>query len=135
MSPYDFAVVPVKTFTDARGLIFEPLTEGELRLHKNVHAGTTEPGQIRGNHFHRRCSEIAVVTGPTLVRVKLDGQVRDYHVPEGEVWKFYFPPLVPHASQNTGARAQPFVAFSTELHDPAHPDSVREILIESGPTP
>jgi UDP-2-acetamido-2,6-beta-L-arabino-hexul-4-ose reductase len=126
-----FRCEPITLHCDARGFVFEPVVSGELPAQRNVHVVLTEPGGIRGNHFHRRATEISVVAGPGLVRVRLAEGVRDFVVPAGEVWRFDFPPGVPHAFKNTGERAQFLVAFNTEAHDPAQPDVVREVLIES----
>ena len=111
--------------------MFEPITTAELFAQRNVHAVLTEPGAIRGNHFHQRGTEISVVIGPGLVRVRLTEGVRDFNIPKGEAWRFVFPPGVPHAFKNTGGDVQFMVAFNTEAHDPALPDVVREVLIES----
>lgn len=131
MSFTEFAVRPVKVIADARGMLFEPLTEEEIRMQHNVHLVTFEPGTIRGNHYHPRGAEIAVMNGPMLVRIKRNGKLEDFNVPEGQAWKFYLPPGVAHASKNTGTRATLSIGFNTEAHDPANPDMVREVLIES----
>lgn len=116
---------------DARGCVFEPITPGEIPAQRNVHIVLSEPGAIRGNHFHQRGTEIAVVLGLCLVRVRLAEGVRDFVVPAGEAWRFVFPPGMPHAFKNLGDRAQFMAAFNTEAHEPAQPDVVREVLIES----
>ncbi|MEI7730114.1 MAG: cupin domain-containing protein [Verrucomicrobiota bacterium] len=131
MSFNEFAVRPLKTFADARGMLFEPLTEEEIRMQRNVHVVTFEPGTVRGNHYHVRGAEIAVMNGPMLVRIKRAGKIEDYQVPEGQAWKFYLPAGLPHASKNTGTRATLSIGFNSEAHDPANPDTVREVLIES----
>ena len=109
-------------FTDPRGLVFEPATPEELPGQGNVHVTLTEPGCVRGNHFHERGSEITVVLGPALARYLDEDAVKDAHVPEGEVWKFLIPAGVPHAFQNTGNGPLLLLGFNTEKHDPAAPD-------------
>ena len=49
--------------------------------------------------------------------------MREALVPEGEVWRFEFPPGVPHAFKNTGTRPAVLVSFNTELHNQAAPDA------------
>ena len=123
-------VVKLKVHADARGCVFEPLEPALLAGWRNVHAVVTEPGAVRGNHRHLRGTEVSTVVGPALVRYREQGQVHDIVVPEGEAWRFHFPPGVAHAFRNTGARPLVLVSFNTEEHDPARPDAERESLIE-----
>lgn len=116
---------------DARGYVFEPLSGAELQAYRNVHVVVSEPGAIRGNHFHVRGTEITTVAGPTLVRFREAGMLRDVEVPAGEVWRFRFPAGVPHAFRNTGHSASILASFNTEAHDRAAPDAVREVLLEA----
>lgn len=117
--------------SDMRGAVFEPLPGDELPDYRNVHIVISEPGAIRGNHAHVRGTEITAVFGPTLVRFRELGVLRDVCVPAGEVWRFCFPPGVPHAFLNTGDRLAIIASFNTEEHDRAAPDAVREVLIEA----
>jgi len=115
---------------DARGYVFEPMEAEGLGKFRNVHVVYTVPGVVRGNHRHLKGTEISSVSGPMLVRYRLDGVVRDIHVPEGEVWRFEFPPGVAHAFRNDGMQPALLAAFNTEEHDPDHPDAARDVLID-----
>ena len=119
----------VRCARDARGLVFEPIGVEAIAGQRNVHVALTEPGGIRGNHFHQHATEITVVLGPALVRLREDGAVRDLIVPEGETWRFTIPPGVGHAFQNTGPQPMLLVAFSTSVFDPVNPDLIRDVLI------
>lgn len=119
----------VRRVADARGWLCEPLEAAELAGQKNIHVAITKPGHLRGNHFHRRTTEVVTVSGPALVRVREDGRDTDYQVPAEEAHRFTFPPGVPHAILNTGTEPGLAVAFTDRVHDPADPDTVREILI------
>jgi UDP-2-acetamido-2,6-beta-L-arabino-hexul-4-ose reductase len=123
-------VEPITFPTDARGLVLEPVGPDDIPRQKNVHLVLTEPGCVRGNHYHERGTEIAVVLGPALVRTREDGEVRDLHIPEGRAYRLTIPPGVPHAFQNTGTGLMVVVAFNTVVHEPERPDVVREVLIE-----
>jgi UDP-2-acetamido-2,6-beta-L-arabino-hexul-4-ose reductase len=114
---------------DSRGSLFEPLNDQELARQKNVHVVLTEPGGVRGNHFHRTAVEMTAVVGPCQVRLKESNQIREVEVPAGEIWRFTIPPGVVHAYRNTGASPMVLVSFNTSLHDPANPDTVREALL------
>ena len=115
---------------DARGSVFEPIPPELIGLQGNLHVAFTEPGCVRGNHFHPRGTEIAIVRGPALVRIREDGATRDTILADGAVLRFVFPPGVSHAFQNTSAVSSTIVAFNSGPHDPARPDLVRDILIE-----
>jgi dTDP-4-dehydrorhamnose 3,5-epimerase-like enzyme len=123
------ATQSVKTHRDARGTLFEPLSDNELQAQKNVHVVLSHPGEIRGNHVHHTAVETTTVVGPCLVRLKEEGTVRDIEVPAGEILRLTIPPGVVHAFRNTGDSAMVLVSFSTNLHDPAGEDTQREQIL------
>lgn len=124
-------VEPVSFPTDARGLVIEPLGPDEISAQRNAHLVLTGPGHVRGNHYHRSGTEVAVVLGPALVRLRDADGTRDVTVEPGRAVRFTFPPGVPHAMLNTGDSPLVILSFNTEPHDPARPDVVREVLIPS----
>jgi UDP-2-acetamido-2,6-beta-L-arabino-hexul-4-ose reductase len=71
----------LQTHRDSRGSLFEPLNDQELARQKNVHVVLTEPGGVRGNHFHRTAVEMTAVVGPCQVRLKESNQIREVEVP------------------------------------------------------
>ena len=119
----------VLTHSDARGHLFEPLTDAELAGQKNVHVVLTAPNEVRGNHFHQTAVETTSVVGPCLVRLKEAGTIRDIEVPAGEIWRLTIPPGVVHAFRNTGDATMVLISFSTNLHDPAGADTRRETIL------
>lgn len=122
-------IQPVTSHRDARGSLFEPLDAAQLAAQRNVHVVLTEPGGIRGNHRHTASTEVTVVVGPCLVRLKEAAGVRDVHVPVAEAWQFTIPPGVVHAYRNTGTAPMVLVSFNSAIHDPANPDTVREQIL------
>jgi dTDP-4-dehydrorhamnose 3,5-epimerase-like enzyme len=120
---------PVKTHRDARGALFEPLSDAELALQKNVHVVLTQPNEVRGNHVHHTATETTSVVGPCLIRVKESGVIRDIEVAEGEICRLVIPPGVVHAYRNTGQGVMVLVSFSTNLHDPSGADTAREQIL------
>ncbi|GAC1472714.1 MAG: hypothetical protein NVSMB9_20300 [Isosphaeraceae bacterium] len=130
-SPRSRATVEPLTFpTDSRGLVLEPLDAHEFSSQRNAHLVMTGPGKVRGNHFHQRGFEVAVVLGPAVVRVRDADGLHDHEVPEGQAYRFRFPPGVSHAMLNTGGTPMLILSFNTEPHDPAQPDVTRDILME-----
>ena len=122
----------LESHADARGLVFEPVQPEHLAAQRNAHVVITQPGGIRGNHYHRHGSEITVILGPALVRLREGQTVRDIPVPPGKIVRFFFPPGVAHAFQNTGTAPMLAVAFNSQAFDPAQPDVVRDTLIPIG---
>jgi dTDP-4-dehydrorhamnose 3,5-epimerase-like enzyme len=122
-------VEPIELHADPRGIVLEPATPTVLPAQRNAHLVTTAPGAVRGNHYHERGTETAVVIGPALVRVRESMGVRDIHVPDGEAYRFTFPPRVAHAFQNTGSGQMLLMAFNTSVFDRSAPDVIADVLI------
>jgi len=120
----------LKAAEDERGFVFEPLDAGVLPHQRNVHVVLTQPGCVRGNHYHTRGTEIIVVRGSTIARFRDGQELHESIVGENETVRFVIPPEVSHAFKNTGNRASVMVAFNTIVHDEDNPDVVRDVLIE-----
>lgn len=116
---------------DKRGSVFEPLTREEISEQRNVHLVLTEPGYVRGNHFHQKGKEILVVRGPALIKIRPRKGSEEIEIHEGEVIKLTVPPGVSHAVKNTGEETNFLIAFNTVVHDPENPDVVEDILIQA----
>jgi dTDP-4-dehydrorhamnose 3,5-epimerase-like enzyme len=125
----DVTIEVLRVAQDERGYVFEPLGGEAMAKFCNAHVVYTAPGAVRGNHYHLVGTELCSVVGPTLVRYRVNGELHDVQVPIGQVWRFTFPPGVPHAMRNDGAQPTLLAAFGTVAHDPANPDTVRELLI------
>jgi UDP-2-acetamido-2,6-beta-L-arabino-hexul-4-ose reductase len=117
--------------SDDRGVVFEPLAADRIASQLNAHVVVSNPGVVRGNHYHLQGTETIAVMGPALVRIRENGKLHDIMVPEENIYRFTFPPKIPHAIKNTGEHVNILVAFNTCEHDPDNPDTVQEILIES----
>lgn len=115
---------------DQRGVVFEPLDEARLATQRNVHVVLTEPGCIRGNHYHRKGTEVITVYGPALVRLREDAELEERIVAEGQALRFTIPPGISHAVKNTGDRPNLLIAFNSEVRNWEAPDVVCDVLIE-----
>jgi dTDP-4-dehydrorhamnose 3,5-epimerase-like enzyme len=127
----EVTIEPVRIVSDARGLVLEPLGPEVLPAQRNVHLVVTEPGHIRGNHYHERGTEVTVAFGPSLFRYRDGTELRDLYIPESQAYRIMIPPGIAHAFQNTGTGRQVLIGFNTEPHDPARPDVVRDVVIEA----
>ena len=114
---------------DRRGYVFEPIEKDSIRVQRNMHVVISEPGAIRGNHYHRSGTETIAVKGEALVRIRENNNLYDIKVPGLKVYRFIIPPKVSHAVKNIGDQVNILVAFNTEEHDPQRPDLVHDILI------
>ena len=123
-------VEKISFFTDHRGLVVEPLDAEEFPAQRNAHLVITSPGCLRGNHYHKTGTEVALVLGPAFVRYREGEEVIDQTIADGEAYRFTFPPGVPHAMLNNSDRPMVILSFNTEPHDRDHPDVVRAVLIE-----
>jgi UDP-2-acetamido-2,6-beta-L-arabino-hexul-4-ose reductase len=117
-------------FTDERGFVFEPIEEGQLPLQKNAHVVVSRPGAVRGNHYHLLGAEVLAVCGPALIRIRENDEIYEIVVDLDETCRLVIPPGISHAIKNTGTMDNLLVAFNTQPHDPEHPDTVPDILIE-----
>ena len=116
--------------TDHRGLVVEPLAPDEFATQRNAHLVITVPGGLRGNHYHKHGTEVALVLGPAFVRYRDGQEVVNCDIAQGEAYRFRFPPGVAHAMHNPSDQPMLILSFNTEPHDPNRPDVVREVLIE-----
>ena len=119
----------VSVHSDSRGFVFEPLAEDSLQHQHNAHVVISQPGAVRGNHYHLNGTEMIAVMGPAVVRIREDDKIRDIEIPAQQVYRFIIPAKIPHAIQNTGDQPNILVAFNTFAHDPHKPDFVQEVLI------
>jgi dTDP-4-dehydrorhamnose 3,5-epimerase-like enzyme len=125
-------VTRLAAHSDLRGSVWEPIGAGELPAQRNCHIVITQPGGIRGNHFHKIGTEIATQAGPALVRYRDETGTHSVKIAEGEVLCFTFPPGCPHALLNNGSGPNVLSAFNTRAFAPEEPDVYPEVLIETG---
>ena len=119
----------IKTHRDLRGIVLEPIENDQISRQKNIHVVVSEPGAIRGNHYHLQGTETLAVVGHALVRFKEDDELYDIEVHPEQVHKFIIPPKVTHAIKNIGDKSNVLVALNTVEHNPQKPDFVRVIIL------
>jgi UDP-2-acetamido-2,6-beta-L-arabino-hexul-4-ose reductase len=122
----------VNLHSDHRGFVFEPVPTNSIQHQRNTHVVISQPGAVRGNHYHLNGTEVIAVMGPAMVRIEENDQIRDIEIPVNKVYRWVIPPMAAHAIKNTGDQPNILVAFNTVTHDPHHPDVVRKVLIEEG---
>lgn len=120
----------LNVITDQRGFVIELLTAEDFASQRNAHIVVSLPGVVRGNHYHTKGRETMTVLGPSLVRFREHSGIEEVVVPDKEAWRFVFLPGVSHAIKNLGGKANTLVAFNTMEHDPANPDTHKDLLID-----
>ena len=101
----------------------------DLRDKKNLHVVTSSPQAMRGNHYHLIGTEILIIMGPALVRIRENNDLRDIDIPERSIYRLTIPPGLPHAVKHTGSTSGVLLSFNTVGYDPENPDVVREDLL------
>jgi dTDP-4-dehydrorhamnose 3,5-epimerase-like enzyme len=119
----------LRVFADHRGFVFEPLVAGDFCQQKNAHIVISQPGAVRGNHYHLKGVETMAVMGPALVRIREKDKIKDMLIPDREAYRFTFFPGMSHAIKNLSGQPNVLMAFNTIEHDPQDPDVVEDELI------
>ena len=120
----------LKVHSDMRGIVFEPIDKKSILTQENCHVVISEPGVIRGNHYHLKGTEIIAVVGLAFLRFKEGNDIYDIEVPAGQVYKFIIPPKVSHAIKNISENVNILIAFNTLAHDNQNPDVISDTLID-----
>jgi dTDP-4-dehydrorhamnose 3,5-epimerase-like enzyme len=121
----------LKVISDRRGFVLELLSAEDFASQRNAHIVVSLPGVVRGNHYHTKGRETITVLGPSLVRFREPGGgIEEVVIPDKEAWRFVFLPGVSHAIKNLGGEANTLVAFNMVEHDPANPDTQKDLLID-----
>jgi mannose-6-phosphate isomerase-like protein (cupin superfamily) len=119
----------VEVRADGRGFVFEAGVHGDLAFAGNLHVVVNESGAVRGDHFHRHTEEVLIVAGPSFVRLREEGAVRDVQVPEGRILRFRIPAGVSHAVRNTGSRRAVLLVFQMGSRGAGGLDGLPDLLL------
>ncbi|OGI25295.1 MAG: hypothetical protein A3J76_00080 [Candidatus Moranbacteria bacterium RBG_13_45_13] len=121
-----------KIFKDERGWVAnlaEYATEKGYVI-ENIHLAPIKPGQIRGNHFHKKQKEwIFVFGGKGIFSWKEQGVIKKQEIETGSQYLFEIDPECPHAIKNTSNKDIYLCAFTDSKYNLQNPDSVLEKVI------
>lgn len=123
--------VSLSSGRDSRGVYTELARSFEG---SQVSASTTNPGSVRGEHFHfDKVERFAVVAGQATVQVRrlLDNQVLNFELSGQDPTFIDIPTLHTHNLINSGKSELVTVFWSNDHFDPAHPDTFIEKVNES----
>jgi UDP-2-acetamido-2,6-beta-L-arabino-hexul-4-ose reductase len=99
---------------------------------RNVHVTTVKPGKVRGNHLHRKTTEVLVVKSTSNFEFHWQDNGADAGVRElggASVTLIEVPPGTAHAVLNAGTSDLIVVALSDVAYDPDQPDVERQVLV------
>jgi UDP-2-acetamido-2,6-beta-L-arabino-hexul-4-ose reductase len=130
MTEMKIEINKISKHADIRGFVFEPIENKQIYGMNNCHVVISNPGAVRGNHYHVRGTEIIAVVGPALFRFKEENEIHDIEIPKEQVYQFIIPPNIPHAIKNIGENANMLIAFNTVEHDAQNPDVIADIVID-----
>jgi UDP-2-acetamido-2,6-beta-L-arabino-hexul-4-ose reductase len=123
LEPDDFGYSLVKR-SDERGTLAEFLksdSTGQLFMSR------TDPGKIRGNHYHHtKVEKFFVVEGEAVIRFRRadgTGQVIEYPVNGADFRVVDIPPDYTHSIENVGLGQLVVLFWASEIFDPANPDT------------
>lgn len=127
-------VLEQSRFEDSRGFLQKVLTASQCEGHPprgEVYVTSARPGEVKGNHLHRRMGEwFSVVRGEGTVEVydPDSGSRRSIPLSEEAPRSVYVPAGLAHAVVNRGRGELICIAWAEAEHDPAdvHPYVVAE---------
>jgi UDP-2-acetamido-2,6-beta-L-arabino-hexul-4-ose reductase len=92
---------------------------------------TSEPGSVRGNHYHlEKIETFLVVVGEVLFKIRnLDnGEVTSFIVKGKDYKTIVIPPRCTHSITNIGLYRSLVLAHSSTLFDRKNPDTYNEVV-------
>jgi UDP-2-acetamido-2,6-beta-L-arabino-hexul-4-ose reductase len=120
---------PLKLNSDTRGTLFEAVKGGGGG---QTFLSWTQPGQIRGNHFHlKKVERFLVLEGEATIRIRrvLGGPTWEYHVNGIVPAVVDMPTMHTHNIENTGSRPLLTLFWTHEIFDPGAPDTYADPVI------
>lgn len=123
----------VKT-KDRRGWLAEivrPEDLGSKTSFGQIFLTVSYPGQIKGNHFHKRKTEwYCVVKGKGLltIRENSSGEKRQYKLSDKKLRLVTIPPGYSHNIQNIGVEEMHLLVYINEAFKQSDPDTYATVL-------
>jgi UDP-2-acetamido-2,6-beta-L-arabino-hexul-4-ose reductase len=111
---------------DARGALFEAV---KTRHGGQAFLSTTKPGITRGNHFHlRKLERFCVVKGSAVIRIRrlFSDKIHAFEVSGNTPVVIDIPTLHTHTIQSTSDEELLTLFWSSEIYNPADPDTYAE---------
>jgi UDP-2-acetamido-2,6-beta-L-arabino-hexul-4-ose reductase len=115
--------------TDSRGWLTEILESEPSETIQNVHFAVSEPGALRGNHYHKNKIEWQLVTNGagTVTLEDNDTKEKTQFTVSGESPTLIkIPSNVTHSILNSGNSPMHILIITNQKHDPKDSDTFRK---------
>lgn len=127
-------LLPLKPFTDPRGTLKKVLRQSQLEAAgiQEVYLLYTNPGGVRGNHYHKITLEFfLVVMGTATVALQAPGAEtsKTIKLAAEDNLLLKAPPLVAHAFKNEGEGQLIILALSSREYSPLDTDTFPQTLL------
>ena len=124
----------LKVLEDNRGAFFEVLRKGHIDGGDfgQIYVTTAYPGQVKGNHYHKRKVEWFCVIkgeGELVLKDKMTGEQETIKMGEGNMVVVKIPTNVLHAIKNIGENILYLLAYISEPYNEEDSDTYKEELI------
>ena len=122
-------ILDTQSQSDERGWVNEPIENKDLAAGKirNVHIASILPGAVRGNHFHMRKTEFALIMGNGCQFNTIDNETskKEQIITDGSKPVIVrIPQKISHAFKNIGNSVVYLLCYSDQPFDPKNPDLV-----------
>jgi dTDP-4-dehydrorhamnose 3,5-epimerase len=123
-------VVKLNKLCDDRGWLLKMLMRDHMdgdTTFGEIYITVAEPGAIKGQHYHRDCTEwFCVISGKAnLVLVDLDsGERQVVAMGDDNMVRVKVPPMIAHGVQNIGAEQVVLLAYADQPYDYKRPDTI-----------
>jgi dTDP-4-dehydrorhamnose 3,5-epimerase-like enzyme len=129
---YDLKKEKDCVFEDDRGWLISMINGDRPKgaAIKNVHLSSINPGQVRGNHYHKEYREWLLVAGESVIFSWRDEDgIGQKEIRSGDYFLFELEPGISHAIKNTGNTLAFLGAAANAVHDHSNPDAVIDKIL------
>lgn len=118
--------------SDKRGWMFGLFDKKWMKNErvKNIHIGSIEPKQVRGNHYHTKQKEWMFVFGGKAIFAWQEGnKILRRKISSKEFLLFEIPAGVSHAIKNIDTHKIYVCAFANNVYNKQNPDMVEDKIL------
>jgi len=120
---------PASLKSDTRGWLLELIKSPKSG---QIFVSSTQPGAIRGNHYHdSKVEKFCVIKGQGIIRLRsvLGGEVIEYHVNGKDIQIIDIPPGYTHSIENTSDVELLTLFWASEIFESHSPDTWPENVL------
>jgi UDP-2-acetamido-2,6-beta-L-arabino-hexul-4-ose reductase len=125
-------ITKLEMISDNRGWITEVLKNQNSENISQIHFSISNPGAVRGNHFHKSRTEWLLVTSGVATISLLDNKSREKKelpVNADVPTLVKIPPNVAHSIINSGDKPMHLLVVTNQNPNSQDPDTYRKVLL------